>query len=130
MKPRRFILRNEDIRRNAIRTIQDASIDKPIEVIIRKFVRHRTSNQNALYWVWIGIIANDTGHTADEIHEIFKGMFLTPITVEIGTKTREIAPSTTKLSTVDMSEYMERVRAFCAAELGLQLPDAHQEWAA
>ena len=36
----------------------------------------RSLDQNSLYWVYLGVIANETGHTEEELHRIFKGLFL------------------------------------------------------
>ena len=54
------------------------SLDKPLEVTVKPYRRKRTNPQNATYW-WrwnavAGEIANITGHTVEEVHEIAKAL--------------------------------------------------------
>lgn len=92
---------------------------KEIEVIVRRRKKGRTNPQNAWYWSCVvGLAAEHFGYTPDEMHEAYKFMFLQrkeqdkPITVK----------STTSLSTVEFTEYVEKCRQFCAEE-GIVIPD-------
>ena len=51
----------------------------PLEVIIRPHKENRSQQQNALYWQWVTIIAEEIGDTKDAIHEQMKRRFLKPI---------------------------------------------------
>jgi len=130
MKPRTFILRDEIIRANCVRLLADISIDKPLRVTIKNFVKPRSTNQNALYWAWLAIIERDTGQDKDDLHSLFKRQFLPRKFVEIDGVSREVEPHTPKCTTVEFSEYMERVSAFAVRELGIVLPGPGEDWAA
>lgn len=39
----------------------------------------RSAQQNALYWQWLTVIANETGESKEEVHERCKGKYLVPI---------------------------------------------------
>lgn len=51
----------------------------PLEVVIRPYKASRSQQQNALYWKWLTIIADEIGDTKDALHEQMKRRFLKPI---------------------------------------------------
>ena len=120
-----LIIRDEPMRAAVCRLIAGLDLSKPWAVKIYPYKKNRTLNQNDLLWVYNAEIAKHTGHTPDEIHEHCKGQFLAPRTVTVNGKTTEYRTTTT-LNTVEMSEYMERVRAWAHVDLGVTL-SAHQE---
>jgi len=87
--------------------------------------RKRTLSQNNLMWAWVTEIANyvsdHTGYEKDEVHEDFKKRFLSGKSVVIdGMEVKHY--STKKLSTTEMTEYMDRIYRWATTELGLTLP--------
>lgn len=87
----------------------------------------RSNPQNRYYWgVVVEMIASETGHTTEEIHEYLKGLLLPRRFLTVGKTEVQLTKSTTTLSTQDMEEYLERARAFAATELGLSIPLPHQ----
>ena len=82
----------------------------------------RSQQQNNLYFLYLSVIADETGHTKDELHAFFKGKLLSDGLVEIyGQKVRRVK-STTKLSKNDFVEYM-----FSIQELsGVPIPDTSE----
>ncbi len=79
----------------------------------------RSLDQNSLYWLYLGVIANETGHTEEELHRIFKGLFLPKKPVVLKGKTYMLAGSTSELNKPQFSEYMMRI----AAETNVPIPD-------
>lgn len=122
MKKQTIIVRDPVTRARAINFIGMLNTDKPWEVKIGPYKTNRSLEQNALYWKWLGIIAKDTGHDADEIHEFCKQKFLEPIFVDINGEVHEARRTTTKLKVDEMSAYMNRVYAWATSELGILLP--------
>lgn len=122
MKARSYVLRDEVMRKRAAATcfVVGKNARRLWQVEFRPYVKRRNTNQNALLWALNTLIANETGHTPEEIHDFLKQKFLPPVVVQIGEEMKEVPGSTAKLSTVDFAEYVERVQAF-AAELGLIL---------
>ena len=88
-----------------------------VQIIVKKKRKDRTLLQNAYYWVCMTIIANELGYLPEEIHATFKAMFLVDRSGKM-----PVVRSTTRLNTVEFSEYFERI-ALQAAELGIVLPD-------
>jgi hypothetical protein len=103
----------------------------------------RSLEQNALYWKWIEIIANESGYTKNELHSYFKYSFIAIplfrlagrdlIPYDIGTflmKLNEVellqtfmsSVSTTSLKTNEFTIYLNEVAKF-ALEFGINFED-------
>jgi hypothetical protein len=96
---------------------------KDVRITVSKAERPRSNPQNRFYWGCVlTMIAAETGHTTEELHEAFKAMLLPRCQVTVAGREVEIAKSTTDLSTGEMEDYLERVRAFAATELGMTIP--------
>lgn len=82
----------------------------------------RTLSQNSWLWgVVYKTIADSTGSTEDELHEIFKRMFLPPRFVKWKDREIKLPNTTTELSKQDFSDYVDRIRAEVAS-LGISIP--------
>lgn len=106
------------------------------EVVVTIECRHatRSVNQNAWYWAQVvGLVAEHTGHTPDEIHEIYKAMFL-PKQLAIVDGNGEIqgeyviGGSTTKLNRLQFGEFCEQARKWAAETLSVDIPDPDPLW--
>lgn len=97
-----------------------------VEVVLRKESKLRSLRQNRYYWaVVISELSAELGHSEDEMHEIFKTMFLTnevDLVTKSGNKHFNITKSTTELTTAKMEVYLEKIRQFADLELGIYLP--------
>lgn len=82
----------------------------------------RTTQQNKAYWgLWLRELSVHTGHCENELHQRFKQMFLPSYENIV---TGEVANQTTRLLTMqEFSIYLERIRAFAAAEWGITLTE-------
>lgn len=65
-------------------------------------------------------IAEHTGYSIPEVHEVCKQMFLPERTMSIGDKMIKVPGSTTKLTTAEMMDYIDRCIAM-AGELGIHV---------
>ncbi len=81
----------------------------------------RSLNQNALYGVWIGIIAEYCGNAPEEMHTILKGLYGFKKEITVGDKKYMIPRSTSTYSKGEMVEYMFYIEQE-AAKLGISLP--------
>ncbi len=102
--------------------------DGPVEITVERKHATRSTNQNAWYWSQVvGLVAEHTGYTPDEIHEIYKAKFI-PKELAIADGNGEvvmevvIGGSSAKLDTAQFSDYCERIREW-AATLGVVIPD-------
>lgn len=97
---------------------------------------HRSQAQNAYYWsVLVANVAEHTGYTAAEAHEVLKSLHLAQDKAAVGENGRllnglVIGGSTARLNKLEFIEFIERVQQWAATELDLVLPDPDPEWRA
>lgn len=101
---------------------------------IEKETASRSAAQNAYYWRRVvKLIADHTGYSADDTHHVLKTMFL-PKDVAIRTRTGKVVAefviggSTTTLTSVQFSDYIERIRQWAFEELTVDIPPGDPEW--
>lgn len=124
-----FIIRNEDIKQNAISLIGKLPAhDKPLWAVkVFPFVDKRSLAQNNLLHKWLTEIANETGNSMSDVKDHLKAKFLTPKTIQFkDPKTgevliTEIIPSTSDLNLKEMSLFLNNVEQF-AIDYGVALP--------
>ena len=100
-----------------------------VEVTLEKRKGTRSLEQNALYWKWMTILGEDIGHSKEAMHFVFKKLFLADKMPALDKDEfmeylqgldKEIA-STRKLTTAEMSQYMDKVYKQ-SIELNINLP--------
>jgi len=80
----------------------------------------RSLSINRYYWgVVLPMIENETGHTKEELHSLFKSMFLVVEIRKVLGKDVRIVRSTTDLTTGEFMQYLDRI----AAEVNIELPN-------
>ena len=84
---------------------------------INELKEKRSDKQHRYYWVYLGIISRESGHTPEELHLLFKGLFLTKDIKEIMGKQVRITKSTTELSKGEFCEYLVQISGECGVEL-------------
>lgn len=105
-----------------IRTFKDGT---EVEISIKKVSKKRSNKQNSFYWgVVILILSDHFGYDPDEMHMVLREKFLRihddkhPDFV--------IAKSTTKLTTIEFVDYIERIQRWAATEHQTYIPDPNQ----
>ena len=89
-----------------------------VEVIIRKPKTSRSDNQSRYYFgVVVELLAKELGYDKDEIHEILKYKFL-----QSNAMGMPYVKSTTKLSTGEFEDYLEKIRRWAAEFLNINIP--------
>jgi hypothetical protein len=116
------IIRDEEEMARFLRWADQFSLDKPIKITVEHYKKLHSQSQRGLYRVWLQHIADETGDLdVDDLHEVFKQKFLEPEEKEIlGEKT--LVYSTRKLSTVEYSNFMNKVEVFANDFLNMTLP--------
>ena len=119
------IIRDEVLRSRVIDLIRALNLDKPWRIILEPYRKRRSLSQNSLMWCWLNEVAEHvsqhTGMDADDIHSFFKQKFLPAKIIEVGEETIEIR-STKNLTTLEMTDYMDKIYAWVTSELGVLLP--------
>lgn len=88
--------------------------------ITRKTTK-RSLPQNKLMWMWYKCIEDSTGTPANDIHEYYKSKFLCYSKTILGKECYTVG-STTSLNTAQFTEYLNKIQADAATELGIRLP--------
>lgn len=98
--------------------------EKRIELTIQKEQLNRTNQQSRyLFGVVYQAISDETGYTKEEVHEMMKSILLKDHKV-VNDKRYTVVRSTSSLTTVEMSEFIEGCKRWAATELSLNIPDA------
>lgn len=141
----KVIIRDESTKQRAIQVINNIDTTEPQEMKLAAYKRNRSMSQNALYWKFVTVIANDLGNMKDLMHETLKSKYLVPIYerdneeyAEMFETVRELyrtnpkkamhlrnqivkLTSTTTANIVQFTEYLEDVEHY-AADMGIMLP--------
>ena len=88
---------------------------------IKRKTEPRTVSQNALMWMWFKCMEDCTGTEKQDWHDYYCCKFLLKET-DIGGKRFTVIGGTSKLNTVQTSNFMDKVQADAAAEWGITLP--------
>lgn len=94
---------------------------KDVIVTVDKVTSKRTLNQNRYYWACLDIISDSTGHEPEELHRIFRSLFLPREEVELNGKRFSMTSSTTDLSSGAFTEYLMKISAEVGS-MGISLP--------
>lgn len=135
-----IILRNPDLKRRACDKI-NACEDGKYRVIIEPHVSKRSLNQLAYLW---GVVyerirthlaesgLTDEIYPAEVLHEYFKSRFLPTRVIEIGKDQRIVSGTTTKLSVVEMRDFIEQIIHYAADkwQVYIPAPGDFDEWEA
>lgn len=132
---RTLVLSSESIRQIAIAAVSNLPLDPVCEIQIREHKSTRKLEQNALYWVRLGEIAEQAWiqgrrYEAETLHEYCKRVYLPEICdkgvykwVVLPTGDRVLRMSTGDLNTREFADYLTQVEAF-GASLGVMFsPD-------
>ncbi|OQB05447.1 MAG: hypothetical protein BWY21_01994 [Parcubacteria group bacterium ADurb.Bin216] len=86
----------------------------------------RSDNQNAYYWsVIVKDLSEELGYETDEIHLLLKEMFIPKKYMTVKGLEFAVIPSTTKLSTKEFKEYIEKIQRWASGQ-GIYLPDPNE----
>ena len=82
----------------------------PVTLVITNKKPKRTEVQNRYYWgVYLPMISQETGNDMDDLHTLFKGMFLSKEIVTVLGKPVRRTKSTTELSTGEFGDYIRQI---------------------
>lgn len=123
-----FALIGHKDKERVIAYITDLPDGKRYNVRVTLKREKRTVDQNSLYWLWIACIADETGNEKMFLHEFFKGKFLGYNEQVVFGQVVTTPKTTTTLNTKQFTTYLEEIRAFAAAELGIVLPDPEDRY--
>jgi hypothetical protein len=108
--------------------------DGPATLTLEREAATRSRDANAYYWgVVVKGLADYTGSTPDDMHDVLKIMFL-PKDVAIKTGVGEVVAefviggSTRELTVTEFYDYVERIRQWAFEKLDVDLPPGDPAW--
>ena len=97
-----------------------AGTEVAVNIKIRK--PKRTEQQNRYYWLYLSLIAQETGHDEDELHEAFKRKFLKKGRKQVMGEDVVTTASTTSLSVSGFIDYILNIEKLT----GILAPDTKE----
>ena len=88
-----------------------------VTIEVKQWSNRRSLDQNAFYWLYLGLIASETGDNINDLHEFFKRKILPPRFTKVMGEPVKLPASTTELSKVDFGEYMEQICALTSVPI-------------
>lgn len=85
---------------------------KKVKIKVEQDVNPRSLRQNSFYWLYLGLIEDETGNNADDIHEIAKRKFLPPRFVTFKDEEIKLPATSTNLNSTEFSDYMDKIAAW------------------
>ena len=122
MQERRFILRNEFVRKNVLAFIEKLPMD--MEIVIRPWIEKRSLPQNARLWLLHTAAAGHVGCSPEDMHEDMLCQIFgvaKEVRLPSGTLKRIPLKRSSQLNKKEFRDFMEQVEAFYISELGVWL---------
>lgn len=90
-------------------------------LILKRVSEKRTINQNDLMWMWFKCIENSTGTEKNDIYMYYCKKFLCKV-IRVGEKVENVYETSSMLNTTQMTDFLNKIQADAASELGIMLP--------
>ena len=90
-------------------------------ITIKRASQKRSIPQNDLMWMWLTCIERETGTPKDDVYMYYCKKFLIK-TIQIGERQERIYNTSSKLTSEEMTEFLNKIQADAASELGIRLP--------
>ena len=90
-------------------------------VSVKRDVKKRTLDQNALMWLWFTCISRETGSNIQDVHDYYCTVFLSRKAIISGREVL-VKGGTSKLNTAAFTHFLNNVQADAAQEFGIVLP--------
>ncbi len=104
--------------------VRNLSLGKKYGVTVEEYKATRSDEQLKYYWVLLKYIADETGHTSEELHDALMRQKFGVKIVEVGPVRQEVRRSianTARFPTSDMVELIQETLDLCQT-LGIHVP--------
>jgi len=106
-------------------------LGKQAQVEVTTYRRGRSLSQLRTQHMWYGEIADQTGHSPEEVKELLKAEFGPALVVHVGDRERSVPKPSSEYTKAEAWEYMTRIQSW-AGEWGLVLtnpePEQVRQW--
>lgn len=120
MSEKRFILRNDFVRKNVLAFVEKLPFD--MEIIIRPWVEKRSSVANARLWALHQAAAAHTGHSSEEMHEFALMRHFGTKEIKVGAMVMRVPlQRSSQRNKKEFAEFMESTEAWYIQDFGVWL---------
>lgn len=131
----KYICRTQLDLENVRLNLMSMSLDKPVEITIKEYVKNRSHAQNRLMHDWFNKMSEHYFLTTGESYaplawkELLKEKFLGFDMIELPDGTiKAITKHTSDCNTKELTEFLEKIDHYAVTELGLMLPKPDDLW--
>lgn len=131
----KYICRTQSDLENVRLNLLSMSLDKPVEITIKEYVKNRSHAQNRLMHDWFNKMSEHYFLTCGESYaplawkELLKEKFLGFDMIELPDGTiKAITKHTSDCNTKELTEFLEKIDHYAVTELGLMLPKPDDLW--
>lgn len=90
-------------------------------ISVKRASERRTIAQNDLMWSWFSCIEEETGTAKNDVYMYYCKKFLCKV-ASMGERMEKIYQTSSMLNTLQMADFLKKIQADAAAELGITLP--------
>ena len=90
-------------------------------ITVKRASEKRSISQNDLMWMWLSCIERETGTPKDDLYVYYCKKFLMKV-ITVGQMQERVYSNTSKLNTIQMTDFLNKLQADAATELGITLP--------
>ena len=90
-------------------------------ISVKRASERRTIAQNDLMWSWFSCIEEETGTAKNDVYMYYCKKFLCKV-ISVGERMEKICQTSSMLNTAQMADFLKKIQADAAAELGIMLP--------
>lgn len=90
-------------------------------ISVKRASERRTIAQNDLMWSWFSCIEEETGTAKNDVYMYYCKKFLCKV-ISVGERMEKIYQTSSMLNTAQMADFLKKIQADAAAELGIMLP--------
>lgn len=91
-------------------------------ITVKRASEKRSVSQNDLLWMWMTCIEHETGTPKEDCYLYYCHRFLMTL-VKVGARAAWANRTSSKLSVSEMSDFLKKIQADAATELGIVLPE-------
>jgi hypothetical protein len=115
-------IRNKDYALRQLETLLGTIRNGKYVLTLSELKKKRSDEQNNIMWLWFTCLENETGTTKEDFHDYYCSKFICRHVV-INGEEKTVIGGTSKLNTVQFSNFLDKVQADAADEFGITLPN-------
>jgi len=97
-------------------------------LVLKREAKRRSLAQNKLMWLWFACVESETGQYAQDVHDYYCLKFLPKDITDLKTgEVLRVGGHTSTLTSEAFTDFLNKVQADAATELGIKLPVPDEE---